>query len=212
LQQTFAGGAVVQAILIAYGTTDGHTARIAGFLGSVLQTSGAQLDIIRVGVDGADPSPERYDAVVVAGSLQAGGYQRPLRGWVRRHADALNTLPTAMLSVCLGILQKDPKVWADLDARVDRFIEETGWHPSVVKIVAGALLYSRYGWLKRWIMRRITRKAGVETDPSRDYIYTDWDDLRLFAEGFLRRVSGKVPAEPAACRVAGVARPLGAAT
>jgi menaquinone-dependent protoporphyrinogen oxidase len=202
----------VQAILIAYGTTDGHTARIAGFLGSMLQTSGAQIDIIRVGVDGADPSPQRYDAVVVAGSLQAGGYQRPLRHWVRRHAHALNTLPTAMISVCLGILQKDPKVWADLDARVNRFIEETGWQPSVVKIVAGALLYTHYGVLKRWIMRRITRKAGVETDPSRDYIYTDWDDLRLFAEGFLRRGSGKAPEEPAACCVAGVARPMGAAT
>lgn len=202
----------MQAILIAYGTTDGHTGRIAAFLGSVLQTRGAQIDIIRVGVDGADPSPERYDAVVVAGSLQAGGYQRALRRWVRRHADALNTLPTAMISVCLGILQKDPKVWADLDARVNRFLKETGWQPSVVKIVAGALLYTRYGWLKRWIMRRITRNAGVETDPSRDYVYTDWDDLRLFAVGFQRRGSGKAFEEPAACCVAGVDRPLGAAT
>ncbi|HEY9519455.1 MAG TPA: flavodoxin domain-containing protein [Gemmatimonadales bacterium] len=202
----------MQAILIAYGTTDGHTASIAGFLGSVLQTGGAQIDIIRVGVDGADPSPERYDAVVVAGSLQAGGYQRSLRRWVRRHAQGLNTLPTAMISVCLGILQKDPKVWADLDARVNRFMEETGWQPSVVKIVAGALLYSHYGWLKRWIMRRITRKAGVDTDPSRDYVYTDWDDLRLFAEGFLRRGSRKALEEPSACCVAGAAHPRGAAT
>jgi menaquinone-dependent protoporphyrinogen oxidase len=197
----------VQAILIAYGTTDGHTAKIAAFMGSVLRSTGAQVDIVRVWVDGADPYPERYDAVVIAGSLQAGGYQRALKGWVRRHADALNLLPTAMISVCLGILQKDPKVWADLDQRVNRFIKDTGWQPSVVKIVAGALLYTRYGWLKRWIMHRITRKAGVETDPTRDYIYTDWDDLRLFSEGFLRRGSGLE--EP---RVREVARPMGAAT
>ena len=37
----------MQAILIAYGTTDGHTARIAGFLGSILQTSGAKIDVVR---------------------------------------------------------------------------------------------------------------------------------------------------------------------
>jgi menaquinone-dependent protoporphyrinogen oxidase len=120
--------------------------------------------------------------------------------------------PTAMISVCLGIVQKDPKVWADLDGIVDRFVRQTGWQPSVVKIVAGALPYTRYGWLKRFVMRRITRKAGMETDPTRDYEYTDWEDLRLFAAGFLRRVSGEEPAEAAACCVAGVARPLGAAT
>jgi menaquinone-dependent protoporphyrinogen oxidase len=177
----------VQAILIAYGTTDGHTARIAAFTGTVLEGAGAQVDIIQVGRGRADPSPERYDAVVVAGSLHGGRYQRALHRWVRRHAAALNEQPTAMISVCLGILQKDPKVWVDLDAKINLFLKETGWQSSVVKIVAGALLYTHYGWLKRWIMHRITRKAGVETDPTLDYIYTDWDDLRLFAEGFLRR-------------------------
>ena len=179
----------MQTILIAFGTTDGHTATIAAFLGSVLRDAGSRVEVIRVGVGGADPDPANYAAVVVAGSLHAGGYQRPLRGWVRRHAAAINQKPTAMLSVCLGILQKDPKVWADLDASVDRFIKHTGWKPSVVKIVAGALPYTRYGWLKRWIMRRMTRKAGVETDPTRDYVYTDWEDLRLFGEGFLRRAA-----------------------
>ena len=197
----------MQAILIAYGTTDGHTAKIAAFMGSVLRSTGSQVDIIRAGVDGADPSPERYDAVIVAGSLHGGRYQRALHRWVRRHTAALSRQPTAMISVCLGILQKDQQVWADLDAKVNLFLKETGWQPSVVKIVAGALLYTRYGWLKRWIMRRITRKAGVETDPTRDYIYTDWDDLRLFSEGFLRRGSGLE--EPEAREVA---RPMGAAT
>ena len=197
----------MQSILIAYGTTDGHTADIASFMGGVIRSAGAQVDIVRAGVDGADPSPERYDAVVVAGSLHGGRYQRALQRWVRGHAAALSRQPTAMISVCLGILQKDQQVWADLDAKVNRFLKETGWQPSVVKIVAGALLYTRYGWLKRWIMRRITRKAGVETTPSRDYIYTDWEDLRLFASGFLRRISG----DQEAPRSQEVARPMGAA-
>ena len=177
----------MRAILIAFGTTDGHTATIATFMGSVLRDAGSRVEVIRVGVGRADPDPDNYSAVIVAGSLHAGGYQRPLRRWVQRHAAALNHKPTVMISVCLGILQKDPKVWAELDARVNLFIKQTGWQPSVVKIVAGALPYTRYGWLTRWIMRRMTRKAGVETDPTRDYVYTDWEDLRLFAEGVLRR-------------------------
>ena len=89
----------MQAILIAYGTTDGHTADIASFLGGVMRSAGAQVDIARAGVAGADPSPERYDAVVVAGSLHGGRYQRALHRWVGRHAAALSRQPTAMISV-----------------------------------------------------------------------------------------------------------------
>jgi hypothetical protein len=51
-----------------------------------------------------------------------------------------------------------------------------------VKEVAGALKYTRYGWLKRRVMRYIAGKAGGSTDTSRDHEYTDWEDLRVFAE------------------------------
>jgi len=36
-------------------------------------------------------------------------------------------------------------------------------------------------------MRRIARKEGGDTDTSRDYEYTDWNDLRAFGEAFARR-------------------------
>jgi hypothetical protein len=41
-------------------------------------------------------------------------------------------------------------------------------------------------------MKRIVRKAGGDIDTRRDYEYTDWNDLRMFAEQFAQRVS--VPA------------------
>ena len=37
-------------------------------------------------------------------------------------------------------------------------------------------------------MKRIVAKAGGATDVSRDYDYTDWADLRVFAEDFRRRL------------------------
>jgi menaquinone-dependent protoporphyrinogen IX oxidase len=30
----------------------------------------------------------------------------------------------------------------------------------MTKVIAGALLYSTYNWLKRWLMRRIAGKGG----------------------------------------------------
>jgi menaquinone-dependent protoporphyrinogen oxidase len=38
-------------------------------------------------------------------------------------------------------------------------------------------------------MKRIVRdKPGMSTDTSRDYVYTDWDQVRRFAEDFVERL------------------------
>jgi menaquinone-dependent protoporphyrinogen oxidase len=36
-------------------------------------------------------------------------------------------------------------------------------------------------------MKRIVAKAGGDTDTTRDYEYTDWEDLRRFAQDFARK-------------------------
>jgi menaquinone-dependent protoporphyrinogen oxidase len=166
--------------LILYGTTDGQTGKIAERLGNELRALGALADVI----DAArrpQPSPDTYRVVVVAASVHAGGYQKPVRQWVRDHAGALRTRPTAFISVCLGVLQHDPNVDRELDAIMQRFFTETGWTPTAPKIVAGALPYTKYNVLKRWMMRRIVRKAHGDVDITRDYEYTDWNDLASFA-------------------------------
>jgi menaquinone-dependent protoporphyrinogen oxidase len=109
----------------------------------------------------------------------------------------LNRKPTAFVSVCLSALQQDPEAQRALRAIVDRFTAEAGWKPAVVKPVAGALLYTRYNWFVRWVMKRIVRKAGGDTDTTRDYEYTDWEDLRLFAEHFAGRVATEANAHTA---------------
>lgn len=171
-------------ILILYGTTDGHTGKIAQRLGGMLQILGAHVDVVDAGGGVPVPGPHDYAGVIVAASVQAGGYQRGVGRWVSANAEALRSKPSAFLSVCLGVLQNDPGVQREVAAIVDRFLSRLSWKPSLTKTVAGALLYTRYNWLKRWVMVRITRKAGGATDTSRDYEYTDWEDLRAFAAAF----------------------------
>jgi menaquinone-dependent protoporphyrinogen oxidase len=86
------------------------------------------------------------------------------------------------------VLQREPRVQEELNAIVGRFLEATAWHPTTTTVVAGALLYTRYNWFKRWAMVRIVRKAGGDTDTTRDYEYTNWADVRSFADGFGRLV------------------------
>ena len=64
--------------------------------------------------------------------------------------------------------------------RCVRRSDETGWRPARVLPVAGALAYSRYNFLIRFVMKRIARKAGAPTDTSRDYEFTNWPALDTF--------------------------------
>ena len=174
-------------VLILYGSAEGQTEKIAYAMSETLRRAGIDCNVVKAGT--LTPIVAHYSAIIVAGSVHGGRYQRSVEHWVRAHAAELNDKPTAFVSVCLAILQQsDPKVMAELDAIVRRFTVTTGWNPGIVKQVAGALLYTRYNVFKRWIMKRIVAKAGGETDTSRDYEYTDWADVRRFTEEFLSRV------------------------
>jgi menaquinone-dependent protoporphyrinogen oxidase len=169
-------------ILVLYATTDGHTAKVATALSDTLRAQVGDVDLVNASI-GA-PHARDYDAVLVAASIHAGGYQAAVRNWVQANADALNRRPTAFVSVCLAVLQQDPKVQQQVTATIERFTTGCGWNPSVTKPVAGALLYRNYNWIKRWMMKRIVAKAGGDTDTSRNYEYTDWTGLRTFAGEF----------------------------
>jgi len=171
--------------LIVFGTTDGHTQQVAEAVAETFRVEGWGASVVEARDATPDVRPEEFDRVVVAASVQAGKYQRPVRKWTRQHAAALNKVPSAFLSVCLGILETRPEAQREVRAIPERFFSWSGWQPSATKIVAGALPYTRYGWLKKLIMKRIATKAGGDTDTTRDFEYTDWEDLREFVRGFI---------------------------
>ena len=48
----------------------------------------------------------------------------------------------------------------------------------MVGIFAGALRYTQYGLIKRHFMKRISKdRVSADTDTSRDYEYTNWNDV-----------------------------------
>ena len=171
-------------ILILYATTDGHTAKVARVLADGIAALGHAV-VTHDARNPADvPSAADFDAILVAASVHVSGYQQAVRRWVRANRDALADRPNAFLSVCMGIVEATPRVRADLEAIVARFTAHTGWQPERVEFIAGAIPYSRYGFFKRWVMRYMSRQAGVPTNPSQDYEFTDWLALARFANDF----------------------------
>ena len=171
-------------ILIVFGTTDGHTKKVADAVAAAMRGPGVLVRVVEAGK--TDVSPTGFDGIIVAASVHASGYQRTVRRWLRQHAVGFRDTPTAFVSVSLGVLQQEPAVQNQLRTFVQRLCTDTGWQPTLIKHVAGALPYTRYNILKRMIMKRIAAKAGGGTDTSRDYDYTDWKDVEDFAHRFLR--------------------------
>lgn len=176
-------------VVVVYGTTEGQTAKVAQHLVHL----GCSFDLEVDAVHAADPpdgfSLERYDAALVGGSLHEGRFQRYLWRWARDHAAWLGDHPTGLFCVCLTAAGHDAEAHAEVEAILDRFQKETGWVPGQRTLVAGALRYSQYSWLKRYLMKKIAAEAGGDTDTSRDHEYTDWDALDAWARPFFQQLS-----------------------
>jgi menaquinone-dependent protoporphyrinogen oxidase len=178
-------------VLIAYGTTDGQSARIAEYLADVIRLQGHEalpVDLTRSGAS----DPADYDAVIVGGSVHLGKHQNSVRRFVRKHRAALERMSTAFFSVSLSAQETTETARREAQGYVEKFIQDTSWRPGRVGLFAGALLYSRYGFFKRWMMKRIAgSKGSPDTDTSRDYVYTDWAGVKRFAEAFLESSPSK---------------------
>lgn len=174
-------------ILVAYHSSDGHTTEIATRIAQLFEKSGASVDL----VDAAHaPAPTGHDGVVLGDSIHAGRHSRALTRYLTRHVDEIRTMPNALFQVSLTSAKTDEKSAAEVRKYVDQLLEKTGFDPDIVGLFAGAVVYTRYGWLKRRMMRRIMAGAGQDTDTSRDYDYTDWDAVEHFAEHAFRLIAG----------------------
>jgi menaquinone-dependent protoporphyrinogen oxidase len=171
-------------VLIVYGTTEGQTAKISEALAKEISSKGHRVRVFPASDAPMKQELEAFDAVVVGSSVHAGKFDRALRNWAKRNFVFLQRKPSAFFSVCLGILEKNFKAKREEADIVAAFLREAGWNPELHTIFAGALKYSQYGWLKKLVMKSIAKKAKGDTDTSRDYEYTNWDDVRAFAQRF----------------------------
>lgn len=177
-------------LLIVYGTTEGHSRRVAERIAATARLHGHSAGVVDSAGDPFLDDRHACDAVVVVASVHQGKHQAAVARFVERNLPALQRVPTAFFSVSLAAAIRDEEHQEEAQRYVEDFVAETHWHPDMTRLVAGALLYSQYDFFKRLAMRFIALREGRPTDPADDYEYTDWEELRRFVEEFLERVTG----------------------
>ncbi|GAB4320394.1 MAG: hypothetical protein Kow0010_00150 [Dehalococcoidia bacterium] len=166
-------------IAIIYHSVEGQAEKIAHQIARTAADEGVCADTFPVA--SAPASLWTYDAIIAGGSVHLGRHHKDLLAYIRNHLPQLRARHTAFFSVSMTAANSDDESQALIQEIVDAFLDEAGWQPDAVAIFAGALPYSKLGFLKRHLVKQFARRMGQPTDTSHDYEFTDWDAVSRFA-------------------------------
>ena len=171
-------------ILIAFGSTEGHTSKIAHHINALVQAKGHSSMIYDCGSMEQKSDLSSYDGIIVAGSVHQEVHQPSVVNFVKENLTALKSNPTAFVSVSLQASLENGKVEAE--RYVDKFLKETNWQPQNTHMAAGAIRFLEYDFFKRFTIEHMVLKGKEMPDKSAgNPEYTDWDALDAFVEAFL---------------------------
>ncbi len=176
-------------VALVYATREGQTRKVALRIAEVLSECGREVTTVdaasRNELAALDVSA--FGLLIFGASMHAGGLERELVRFVRKNRDSIEQHQRALFVVLLSAATRDPALRepALTDAR-SKIAEQLDDTFTDLEFVAGALTYSKYPAPLRWLMRSIARSAGGDTDTSRDYEYTDWQQVERYA----RRLAG----------------------
>lgn len=186
--------------VVLYATREGQTRKIAEHVAAHIRSHGNLTDMIDVGNLPPGFKLDEYGGAVLTASIHCGRHEPEMVRFVKENVPALERIDAGFLSVSLSEAGAEDisapaaaraSSAADAQRMIDDFLAETGWRPAHTAPVAGALMYTHYSFLTRFVMKRIARKAGASTDTSRDHEFTDW-------RGLDRMIDGQIPCAPAA--------------
>lgn len=179
----------MKSLLVAYGTQEGHTAEVAGFIGGIARDAGYGAEVRRCRDLPPGFALAGYSGIVVAAPMHSQKYEASVLDFVRQHGADLEVFPSAFLSV--GLVPTLPAFLRNKAAAgvIANLVKETGWRPARVLMVAGALRYREYRPRVRLAMRLFMALLGGPTNTSRNHVLTDWGAVKRFTGEFLASVS-----------------------
>lgn len=176
--------------LIIYHSKYGQTEKISNRIAAHLEPH--RFTVITYDISFLDQSMsfEDVDLVVIGAPIYAAKHSKRLARFIRKHHDELKNTVSAFFFVSLSAAgtasQKDDALHC-----AEEFLAQTDWIPDLQKTFAGSLPYLEYGWLTRFLMKWIVKKAGGDTDTTKNHEYTDWKRVDRFTNELVELCKSK---------------------
>jgi menaquinone-dependent protoporphyrinogen oxidase len=178
------------AFLVAYATREGQARKIADEIVVVGTEMGVHMVEEHIGQLGDDVA-EGYAGVIVGASIHMGRFEKEALQWIKEHKTELEAAKASFFGVCLTAAKEDEEALVEMTSYLDRLRDETGWHPEMMTMFAGALPYTTFGFIKRLLVKQLGKAAGMGTDTHKDYEYTDWSSVDGFADCAISHAIGR---------------------
>ena len=172
-------------VLIAYATGEGQTRKIATSVADWVRGRGHDVFLLDSASMAGDFRAQGFGAFIIAGSLHYKKHQKSLIRFVKKNRGVMLHAPGLFLSVSSVAVREDEDGQAIALSCIGKFIEQTGWLPTVSMPVGGAMMYTKYKFVLRALLKKICEREGGPTDTSRDYEFTDWTALESAVSRFL---------------------------
>ncbi len=165
--------------LLIYSTNDGQTKKICDAIEQKLTSAGES--VLALPLETAHTVDwTTINKVIIGASIRYGHFNKALAAFIKQFQPQLEQRPNGFFCVNLTA-RKAEKNTPTTNAYMKKFIATSPWTPQLQAVFAGALLYSRYRWFDKVMIRFIMKITGGETDTSKDIEYTDWDKVAEFA-------------------------------
>jgi menaquinone-dependent protoporphyrinogen oxidase len=171
------------AVLVAYGSSEGQTKKIAGAIAKQLRERGDDVRTFDTSGLQGDLDLDAFDHIIVAASVHEKRHQQSVEIFVSTKLAKAEKKPALFISVSLAAAFDDGQ--QDAKSYIDNFLQHTNWKPDQTLAVAGALRHGEYGYYKEQIIKYFVLINRDVEDQEADHEFTNWDNLATQIDKFM---------------------------
>jgi len=167
--------------VVAYISANGQTRKIAAAVAAALKDKGMPAELVDIKKARGKINAKDLKGVFLGGYIHAGKYPGGLFRFIARNQQVLSSVPVHFFTACLAAKAATEEGKKTMDGYLESFRKVSGLTPATAAFFAGALPYTRYNPIVRFLMRKISESTAGDCDTTRDFEYTDWQAVKKFA-------------------------------
>lgn len=170
-------------VIIAFGTVEGQTGKIARFIEKLAKEAGEDVHIINTSDHSSTVNFEAVESVILAASVHERKHPKKFEVFVASEQKALAKARTLMISVSMSAAFSEGH--DEAQDYLDEMKMRTGLDPDVEMLVAGAIKSREYDYYATQVLKHVVLRGRSFDPANQEHEFTDWKELGRGVHAFL---------------------------